>query len=71
LSFSFLFISVESLKKWKKSTSPPNYGGGLLNTLNYETVYSTPELSKTDQITPRRFSDCSKPVVTVEIQQLM
>jgi hypothetical protein len=22
--------------------TPPNYGGGLLNPLNYETVYSTP-----------------------------
>jgi hypothetical protein len=28
-------------------------GGGLLNPLNYETVYSTPELSKIGQITPQ------------------
>jgi hypothetical protein len=30
----------------------PNYGGGLLYLINYETVYSTPELCKTGQITP-------------------
>jgi hypothetical protein len=37
----------------KKFTSPLNYGGGLLNLLNYETVYSTPKLFKTGQITPQ------------------
>jgi hypothetical protein len=35
--------------------TPSTIGGGLLNLLNYETVYSTPELFKTGQITPRRF----------------
>jgi hypothetical protein len=33
--------------------TPSTIGGGLLNLLNYETVYSTPELSKSGQITPQ------------------
>jgi hypothetical protein len=32
--------------------TPSTAGVGILNPLNYETVYSTPELSKTGQITP-------------------
>jgi hypothetical protein len=49
--FYDIFLDVQAYFR-KKSTSPPNYGGGLLNPLNYEMVYSTPELSKTGEITP-------------------
>jgi hypothetical protein len=39
------------IKKRKSLLHPLNYRGGLLSPLNYETVYSTLEFSKTDQIT--------------------
>jgi hypothetical protein len=48
---------ILTFKVWKKSTSSPTMGGGLLIPLNYETVYSTPELFKTGQITSGRVSE--------------
>ena len=46
----------ESFIKRKKSISPLTYGGGLHNPLTYETVYITPELSETGQITSKAVS---------------
>jgi hypothetical protein len=48
-------LGVELLELEKVYFIPSTIGVGLLNPLNYETVYSTPKLFKTGQITSRRF----------------
>ena len=44
------------LLKEKSLYHPLTYGGGLHNPLTYETVYITPELSETGQITHKAIS---------------
>jgi hypothetical protein len=39
---TFIILLTLSISFKEKSTLPPNYGDGLLNSLNYKTVYSTP-----------------------------
>jgi hypothetical protein len=52
------------LFSWKSLLYPLTMGVDYL-TSNYETVYSTPELSKTGQITPRRIRNGGFTTVTV------